>query len=97
MSEILSAHLPACARVSVFGSPAAAQAKPYFDLDLLIDAGRPLSLDETAILAEAFSESDLPFKVDLADRHRVEDWFLRIVEPESVEPRLGEVPDACVK
>jgi len=63
VSDILRAHLPACARIFAFGSRAsAAQAKPCSDLDLLIDAGRPLSLDETAVLAEAFSESDLPFK-----------------------------------
>jgi type I restriction enzyme S subunit len=94
VSNILRAHLPACARVFVFGSRALARTKPYSDLDLLIDAGRPLSLDDTAVLAEAFSESDLPFKVDLADRHRVEEWFLRIVEPERVELRLEDVPDA---
>ncbi len=93
VSNILRAHLPACARVFVFGSRALARTKPYSDLDLLIDAGRPLSLDDTAVLAEAFSESDLPFKVDLADRHRVDDWFLRIVEPERVELRLGDAAD----
>jgi predicted nucleotidyltransferase len=93
VSNILRAHLPAGARVFVFGSRALARTKPYSDLDLLIDAGRPLSLDDTAVLAEAFSESDLPFKVDLADRHRVEDWFLRIVEPERMELRLGDAPD----
>jgi predicted nucleotidyltransferase len=94
VSNILRAHLPAGARIFVFGSRASAPAKPCSDLDLLVDAGRPLSLDESAALAEAFSESDLPFKVDLADRHRVEEWFLRIVEPERVELRLEDVPDA---
>jgi predicted nucleotidyltransferase len=92
VSGILRAHLPACARIFVFGSRSGSRAKRFSDLDLLIDAGRPLSLDETAVLAEAFSDSDLPFKVDLADRHRVEDWFLRIVEPEGVELRLGDAP-----
>jgi len=94
VSDILRAHLPACAHVFVFGSRALARTKPCSDLDLLIDAGRPLSLDERAILAEAFSDSDLPFRVDLADRHRVEDWFLRNVEPERVELRLGAAPDS---
>jgi predicted nucleotidyltransferase len=93
VSNILRAHLPACSRVFVFGSRALARTKPCSDLDLLIDAGRPLSLDDTAVLAEAFSESDLPFKVDLADRYRVDDWFLRIVEPERVELRLGDAAD----
>jgi uncharacterized protein len=39
----------------------------YSDLDLAIDAGRPLRLDEIAGLAEAFSDSDLRYKVDLTD------------------------------
>jgi predicted nucleotidyltransferase len=94
VSGILRGHLPAGARIFVFGSRALARAKPCSDLDLLIDAGRPLSLDERAALADAFSESDLPFRVDLADRHRVEDWFLRIVEPERVELRLGDAFDS---
>jgi hypothetical protein len=34
----------------------------FSDLDLAIDAGRRLTLDEVASLAEAFSESDLPYK-----------------------------------
>lgn len=96
VSDILRAHLPGSARVYVFGSRASAQAKPCSDLDLLIDAGRPLSLDERAVLAEAFSESDLPFKVDLADGHRIEDWFLQTVARERVELRLADAPDARV-
>jgi len=32
----------------------------YSDLDLAIDAGRRLTLDEIAGLTEAFSDSDLP-------------------------------------
>jgi uncharacterized protein len=35
--------------------------------DLTVDAGRPLTLDELARLAEAFRESDLPYRVDLVD------------------------------
>jgi predicted nucleotidyltransferase len=45
----------------------------YSDLDLAIDAGRGLTLDEIAGLAEAFSDSDLPYKVDLAYWHNIED------------------------
>jgi predicted nucleotidyltransferase len=49
----------------VIGSRITAKHKPYSDLDLLVmgDEGSPLAA--TADLREAFSESDLPFKVDL--------------------------------
>jgi type I restriction enzyme S subunit len=71
---ILAAHLPAAATVWMFGSRAAGRAGRHSDLDLAIDAGRPLTLDEAAELAEAFCDSDLPYRVDLldwqcADRH----------------------------
>lgn len=41
--------------------------KPFSDLDLAIIAGQPLSPARYAALEEAFSESDLPFKVDIVD------------------------------
>ncbi|HTV33184.1 MAG TPA: nucleotidyltransferase domain-containing protein [Methylocella sp.] len=87
VSKILGAHLPATARVFVFGSRVADRARPLSDLDLLIDAGRPLTLDETAALAEAFCESDLPYKVDLADWHVIEGWLRHVIEPQRVELR----------
>jgi type I restriction enzyme S subunit len=65
--DILAALLPPDATVWVFGSRATGCARAYSDLDLAIDAGRRLTLDETACLAEAFSESDLPYRVDLVD------------------------------
>ncbi|HEY1258356.1 MAG TPA: nucleotidyltransferase domain-containing protein [Stellaceae bacterium] len=64
---ILAAHLPPESTVWVFGSRAIGRARRYSDLDLAIDAGRPLTLDETAILRDAFSDSDLSYKVDIID------------------------------
>jgi predicted nucleotidyltransferase len=82
--EILAAHLPADAKVWAFGSRAAGRVKPYSDLDLLVDAGRRLTISESADLSEAFSESDLPWKVDVIDRYGTEDYFLRRIEPDCV-------------
>ena len=53
--------------VWVFGSRATGNAKKYSDLDLAILGETPLSLAQLADLAEAFSLSDLPFRVDLVD------------------------------
>ena len=78
--NILRANLPQSGSAWVFGSRAIGRARRYSDLDLAIDAGRRLTLDEIAKLTEAFSDSDLPYKVDLLDWHDIEDrWRQRIV------------------
>jgi predicted nucleotidyltransferase len=78
--DVLRSHLPQSAKAWVFGSRATGRARHYSDLDLAIDAGRRLTLDETARLAEAFSDSDLPYKVDVVDWNDIEDrWRQTIV------------------
>jgi len=79
VSSILAAHLPAGATVLVFGSRAVGRARRASDLDLAIDAGRPLRLDEEAAIAAAFEESALPFTVDVVDLHAVSERFREIV------------------
>ena|SRR5207248_7938383 len=64
---ILRTHLPQAVKAWVFGSRATGRARLYSDLDLAIDAGRRLTLDERASLTEAFCDSDLPYKVDVVD------------------------------
>ena len=51
--------------VRAFGSRVTGKAKPFSDLDLAIMGDEPLSLETRARLEEAFSESDLPWKVDI--------------------------------
>jgi type I restriction enzyme S subunit len=79
--EILQAHLPPASRIWAFGSRAGGRVKPYSDLDLLIDAGRRLTSAESVDLADAFTESDLPWKVDVIDRHTTSASFLQVIEP----------------
>ena len=79
MWQILRANLPAAAKVWVFGSRASGRARRFSDLDLAIDAGRPLTLDEAASLADAFSESDLSYRVDVVDWCAIDDRFRRII------------------
>lgn len=76
---ILETHLPRGSVVWVFGSRATGRARPLSDLDLAIDAGRCLTLDETASLAEAFSDSDLPYKVDIVDWHVIDEGFRQLI------------------
>jgi predicted nucleotidyltransferase len=77
---ILNAVLPSGARISVFGSRATGKSRRYSDLDLAIDAGRVLTLEETAALADAFEDSDLPWRIDLIDLHAVSETFRRTIE-----------------
>jgi predicted nucleotidyltransferase len=63
----------------VFGSQAVGRARHYSDLDLAIDCGRRLALDEAARLSEAFSENDLPYSVDFVDWRSIDEGFRRMV------------------
>jgi len=76
--EILRRHLPDH-DVRVFGSRVTGRARAFSDLDLAIMGEIPLPLGLTAALAEAFSESDLPFKVDLVDWAAIGPQFRQII------------------
>ena len=83
VSYILRQHVPD-REVLAFGSRATWTAKNYSDLDLAILGDKPLSLNVSSALAEAFGESDLPFKVDLVDWARVDDRFREIIRRSGV-------------
>jgi predicted nucleotidyltransferase len=83
VTNVLREFLPAC-EVWAFGSRARGRPKPYSDLDLAIVSDSPLSIDRLAELAEAFSESDLPWKVDLIDWARTSPEFQARIAAEKV-------------
>ncbi len=64
--RILREHVPAL-EVHAFGSRAAWNAREASDLDLALMTAQPLSIDRTARLRAAFTDSDLPFRVDIVD------------------------------
>lgn len=83
VQDILRANLPATARVCVFGSRVTGRTRRASDLDLAIDLGRPLTRKENGDLADAFDDSDLPYRVDVVDWHRASASFKAIVERDS--------------
>lgn len=87
---ILLRLLPPSVRVFVFGSRAGGRVKPWSDLDLVLEADAPLSLSTLGDLADAFDESDLPWKVDLVDRFAVSQAFGGIVDAVKIPFDLGE-------
>ncbi len=81
---ILRDRLPQRTQARVFGSRATASARRYSDLDLAVEGEEPLSLDVLGAVAEALSESDLPYKVDVIDLRSVDPAFRAIIEPDMV-------------
>ncbi|MBI4592541.1 nucleotidyltransferase domain-containing protein [Candidatus Uhrbacteria bacterium] len=72
------------ADVFLFGSRANGTAIPSSDADLAIRADAPLDFKTRAQLTEAFSESDLPFSVDVVDMRSVDPEFLTVIEKHAV-------------
>lgn len=84
---ILARHVPEL-EVRVIGSRAKGGARKFSDLDLVLMTERPLALDRLADLREEFSESDLPFLVDLIDWAATAPGFRRIIaHADEVIPR----------
>jgi type I restriction enzyme S subunit len=70
--------------VRAFGSRVTGNAKPFSDLDLAIMGDEPLPLETRARLEEAFSESDLPWKVDVLDWSLTEKGFQKAIKESSL-------------
>lgn len=82
--DIIAEHLPHTTQVWVFGSRATGRARRYSDLDLVLDAGRRLTVDERAMLWDAFDECDLPYRVDIVDWRAIDDRFRRAIADQRV-------------
>lgn len=93
--DILARHV-ARYEVWAFGSRAKGGAKPHSDLDLAIISNTPLPLKIGARLADDFSESDLPWRVDVVDWATTQPAFRKIIERDKVVLQLanGGNPDA---
>ena len=65
--------------VWIFGSRTTTKHKPYSDLDLVVMGEEPLPLVTSADLREAFSDSDLNFKVDLVVWSELTENFKQII------------------
>ena len=84
MLDILCTHVPHRA-VWVFGSRAKGTTKNASDLDLAIIGEEPLDLRTMGDLQHAFSESNLPFRVDIVDWATINEGFRKIIDEQKVE------------
>lgn len=86
--KILREHVPDIG-VLAFGSRATWTAKEYSDLDLAVLGDEPLPLEITSALTERFSESDLPFKVDLVDWATTNPSFRKIIRRDGISVQVS--------
>lgn len=87
--EIIARHLPAGVSVRVFGSRAKWTAKTFSDLDLALKGKEKLPYKVMVELADAFEESDLPFRVDVVDWHTVTPSFQAVIDRDGVSLEVG--------
>lgn len=81
--EILQKHVPQF-DVWAFGSRAKWKANIHSDLDLCIISDKPLGFRTLGLLEEDFSESDLPWRVDVVDSSLISESFRKIIERDKV-------------
>lgn len=78
LAAILATHLPG-REVWAFGSRTTGRAKRYSDLDLAVIGSTPWPIAEQAALREAFSDSNLAWKVDVVDWSALDEGFRHII------------------
>ena len=83
VKTILKTYVPHY-EVWAFGSRVKGKVKTYSDLDLAIITDKPLSFKALGDLAEAFSDSDLPWKVDIVDWATTSESFRKIIEQDKI-------------
>lgn len=83
VQSVLHRHVPQH-EVWAFGSRAKWTAKEYSDLDLAVITDKSLPLDVIVGLSDDFSESDLPYKVDVVDWATTNESFKKIIERDRV-------------
>lgn len=76
--DILRIHVPEY-EVWAFGSRVNGQAREFSDLDLALKTDKPLPPIRLVELKDAFSESDLPFRVDIVDWAAISGDFRKII------------------
>jgi predicted nucleotidyltransferase len=84
VEKILKKHLAGSTKVWVFGSRAKNTAKKFSDLDLVMDAGKPLAFADLAAIRFDFEESPLPYKVDVVDWHAISESFQKLIQADRI-------------
>jgi len=76
--RILLELVPEC-EVRVFGSRVTGRSQPFSDLDLALVGSINIEPARLEALKDAFSESDLPFMVDVLDWGAISESFRKVI------------------
>lgn len=89
--DILRKRVPGY-EVWAFGSRVKGTSRRFSDLDLAVISDTPMGCALAGDLQEDFSESDLPFRVDIVDWAATSNAFRQIIEERKivVQPKPGE-------
>ena len=79
LKSILRSFLTKEQNVYIYGSRAKKTNTKFSDIDLLI-VGEPLTQTDLSKLKEAFSESDLPYFVDINNKKDLDKEFYTLIE-----------------
>ena len=94
VQEILERIIPD-REVWAFGSRVNGTAKGTSDLDLVVIAENSLDFNTLGALRDAFSESDIPYKVDVVDWATVSETFREIIRKDKVVIQKGITKGLC--
>lgn len=79
IKRILAEYVPEC-EAMVFGSRITEKAAEYSDVDIALFGSEKLDWRTIEALKDAFSESDLPYTVDIVDGNSVSESFRKIID-----------------
>ena len=85
---ILRRHVPG-RRVVAYGSRARGGARKFSDLDIAVVSDRPVDGRTMTRMSHAFTDSDLPMRVDVSEWRRFSDDFRRAVAGDCVTVQEG--------
>jgi len=80
VNRILSKNLPKTCQAWVFGSRAKHQTKFNSDLDLALSNKEPIDQTIISKIKDEFTDSDLPYTVDVLDTQSIEPYFQAIID-----------------
>lgn len=89
IQSILATYIPH-REVWAFGSRVKGRVKSFSDLDIAIMGDSPMSIAEIADLKQAFSDSDLPYKVDLVLWSETSENFRQLIASNHWVIRLAQ-------
>lgn len=77
--DILNRNVPDC-EIRIFGSRITRKAKKYSDIDLAIAGKEKLTPKLLEKIKDEFSNSNLPYTVDILDWYTISDEFRKVIE-----------------